>query len=243
MRKNCLTIMVLFLVFSGIVFSASTGSATIITIELGYEFSGADEPEGSLLPWLVAEFDDNNTTGSVTLTMSAPGLVEVEQIKEWYFNIDTSLLTSPLLYSHSSGPLASSVDISDNAYRADGVGGDFDILFGFGGKSFLATSTATSPPTANTSSVYEFTATGLIANNFNLSSYDPTDTLLSYISAAHIQSIDSITDGEDEGSGWITDGGGGGGGGQNVIPAPSTIFLLGGGLLMMAAGWRRKRKK
>ncbi len=238
MKKSFLAIIVLSLIFSGIVFTASTSSATTLTIQLGYEFSGAYEPESGTLPWLLAVFDDNDNPGSVELTMSAPNLMEEEYIKVWDFNVANEFLTQ-LTIEHFSGPVASTVEFGDNEYKADGDAGSyFDIEFIFNNASALRfTNTMTS--------VYNFEASDLVVSDFEQFSVKlPKEIDTEYFSAAHVGSID-ITGNDNEGSGWIADGsgGGGGGGGGGEVPEPSTIFLLGGGLLILAAGWRRKKKK
>ena len=71
------------------------GYATLITYDLGLKYEGA-EPAGPP-PWLSAEFDDQDTPGSVQLTMDAAGLTRytddsTEFVTKWLFNVNVDSL-------------------------------------------------------------------------------------------------------------------------------------------------------
>ena len=88
--------------------------ATIVKFSLDYEFSGATQPAGSTLPWLTATFDDENTPGTVLLTMYASGLVADEYINDWLFNFDTTNFEIGLLsFSRESGTAPSRINLRD----------------------------------------------------------------------------------------------------------------------------------
>lgn len=223
-------------------------SATVVNFELDTEFSGADQPEGTA-PWVTASFDDGGGSGTVTLTISASGLVEEEFISQFYFNYSGATSVASLSYSVSGtnptgtwdatdvGPAGGGTDIeydTDNStnpnLKADGDG-NFDIAFNFptSGNTFGATETLT----------VVITGTGITAGDFNSSSVMGGGAGTFHV-AAHIQSIDQTMDNDNAGSGWIGDGGGGG-----QVPEPSLLLLLGAGLMAMggfAASRRRQAK-
>ena len=68
--------------------AASQGA--VIEFEASTEFSGAYAPAGPA-PWVVATFDDQDTPGSVLMTLSDLNLIDGEFVHEWYVNIDPAI--------------------------------------------------------------------------------------------------------------------------------------------------------
>jgi len=203
---------------------ALTSQANEVTFNLYSEFSGSwtpayDDPTLND-PWLRAVFDDGGSPGTVTLTMTAPGLSYdpdseppyYEFVSGWYFNFQGD--ASSLGFELTSGVAAASVNHTDQ-YKADGDG-YYDILFSF--------------PTAGSNldlrfmiddtSVWTITGTGITANSFNVGSSSGGGEG-SFLSAAHIQS--SI----EGSSAWAT------------VPIPGTVWIFGAGLIGLV-GIRRK---
>ncbi|UCD28164.1 MAG: hypothetical protein JSV03_13880, partial [Planctomycetota bacterium] len=119
----------------------SSAKAVLISYELSMEFSGATAPKGSI-PWLIATFDDQNTPGSVLLTLEATSLCEPvngvdgsEFVFEWLFNFDPDPAMDPsaLVFTQigKTGEFTDpTVNIGQDAFRADGDG-YFDIQVDF----------------------------------------------------------------------------------------------------------------
>jgi MYXO-CTERM domain-containing protein len=198
-------------------FSAST-QATIVTMELSYEFSGAVPPEGPT-PWLTATFDDENTPGSVNLLLETTNLVDAECVDEWMFNLDPVLDPTNLSFSLESFAglfVFPVISTGVNAYMANGDG-FFDIQFKFN------TGDGSDDRFGVGDSV-EYQITGrptLTAQSFRYVSYEDGGQG-EYYSAAHVRSIGP----DDDGSGWI------------AVPEPAALTLLAlGGLLV---GGRRR---
>jgi hypothetical protein len=209
---------------AALVCTPQAASAATITIELTTEFSGADSPEGTL----TATFEDIGA-GLVELTMTS-NLINSEFVSEWSFNLDPALDATALTVGYSSGVMAQDVDLGTDAFKADGVGGFYDILFQF----------FTAPPSARfgagDTSVYTLSLAGLTANSFN----QPSVGGLNYASAAHVQGIGT----NGQGSGWI---GGVPDEGDNEpelpeVPEPTSFALLGfGGLLLVSRHFLRRK--
>jgi hypothetical protein len=161
--------------------------------------------------------------------MEATNLVGTESITSWFFNFsgDASMISF------------TEVDITDAAvnatlgmndtYKADGDG-FFDIKFDFAPPSGNLATRFTGGETI----IYELTYVAPIsAFDFNLFSA-PGGGAGSYLSAAHVQSIDDPAfcgpDDPECGSGWI-----------GAVPVPAAVWLFGSGLLGLIGIARRKR--
>jgi hypothetical protein len=197
--------------------------ADVVTFEYVFEFSGADAPTGPA-PWLTATFDDGNTPGSVTLTLSASGLTGTEFVRGWYFNLDPSLNPTSLAFNKvsSSGSFASpAISTGVDAFKADGDG-RYDIRFRFATDG--GCSTRFGPGDVLTLEITGIST--LTAHSFEFLSL-PDGGNGPFVSAAHIQGIGP----DGEGSGWI------------AVPEPSSMALAVVGLGAAAvAGVRRRRK-
>jgi hypothetical protein len=214
---------------AALVCAPMAASAATITIQLTTEFSGGDAPGGTS-PYLTATFTDV-AAGVVQLTMDGTNLINDEFVSEWSFNLDPTLDVTALSVVNSSGVVAQDVDLGTDAFKADGVGGFYDILFSF----FQA------PPGARFGagdiSVYTLSLANLTASSFNTLSVGG----LNFASAAHVQGIGP----NGEGSGWI---GGLPDDGDNEpelpeVPEPTSFALLGfGGLLLVSRHFLRRKK-
>ena len=210
-------------------------SASTVTFNLDYEFSGAQEPQGAS-PWAVATIDDSfGDANTVRLTMEATNLVGAESVTSWFFNFsgdanllsfnpyDTADATVNYIFTDSTD--------SNTALKADGDG-FFDIKFDFAPPSGSFASRFTAGETI----IYDltYTAAPIVASDFNVFSASGGGTG-SYLSAAHVQSIaDPIyCSGSSDpacGSGWI-----------GAVPVPAAVWLFGSGLLGLVGVARRCR--
>jgi hypothetical protein len=205
--------------------AASPAQAATVTFEYNQSF-GAVPPLGPL-PYATAIFDDKGSAGTVTLTMSASGVIGDADIKAMYFNLDPALDATALSFTRISGtgPTAANTDIltgSDN-FRA-GNDGFYDILFDF-----------PPPPgqqaarfNAGEDLVYEISMAGLTAGDFNVfatpgpGAGNPGP----FLSVARFLS----TGIDGEGSDWV-----------GAVPIPAAVWLFGSGLLGLVAVARRRR--
>ena len=114
----------------GLLSVVGTAQATLFEIDFttAGAFSGtAPSSPGSNTIFATAIFDDHNSSGTVTLTMSVlSNLSSGAYVNDWYFNSSTAPLTS---INFVSGTQAASVDNGTNAFKADGTGGKFDFAF------------------------------------------------------------------------------------------------------------------
>jgi len=212
---------------SGLLFFCPTHSkATTITFDLQYEISGGTPPAGTP-PWLRATFDDDNTPGSVTLTLTALNLTGSEKVTEWDFNFDPSKNLNFLIITQTSGPTADSITKDKNNLKGGGDGYfDIGIYFSPSGPLF----------TVGSQAVFSLISSEAItANSFNsFSNLKKKGSDLSNIhTVAHVQAI-----GESANlSGWVADQP------PAAVPEPATMFLLGSGLIGLAGFARRRFKR
>lgn len=192
--------------------------ATILTFDMSVIFEGPGVPTNELgsPPWVQVEFDDGGTSGTVTMTISAPGLESnPEKISQMYFNLDPLLDPTQLVFSDlamSTNILEPDISLGTDLYKADGDG-FFDILLAFN---------TNGPALAfNGGDTIEYTISlsGLTADSFDFVSAADGGPGEFYV-AAHLLSLGTAQD-----SAHVT------------VPEPTTIALLAlGGL------WFRKRK-
>lgn len=209
---------------ASVCFLASSGAqAVLITFASVIEISGATPPEGPI-PWMVATFDDDDTAGSVDLTLEAANLIDNEFAFEWLFNLDPDLeseLTS-LVFTEVEGSRIGEfagpwIYSSADAFQADGDGlFDIQVEFNtdFGASNRFGAGEAV-----------EYTITGigtLTAASFDFPSAMGGEEGV-YPTAAHIGGIGP----DDDLSGWIS------------VPEPATLSILGVGSLALL-GRRRK---
>jgi len=190
-------------------------------------------------------FDPTNTfsgtapAGSLTATFSDLAANEVQLVitsnlasgenldpnKALYLNIDPahSALLSTLgfaLTANTGFSEAATVMTGEDAFKADGTGGNYDILFTY--------APATKAFTNGESQTYLITGTGLNADDFQFLSSGGSP---SWYAAVHVQN----TPAGGAGSAWV-------GGTITATPEPSSIvFLLFSSTLIGYVGLRRRR--
>jgi hypothetical protein len=204
-------------------FSASPGSALIITYDLDFEFSNGTPPEGAT-PWTTITLDDSVGPDTVRVTISNPNLTDQEAVTEFSLNLDPLLdptqLTLTVVSAAAVGG-AGNVTFSTgvDAFQADGDG-KFDILFGLppppGGFSNRFTTGETL--------VFDLSLTGITASSFDFTSATGGGQG-TFHAAAHVQGIGA----DDEDSGWIGD-----------TPEPGMLGLLALGFAGLLAVVRRR---
>lgn len=169
----------------GLLTMTGAAQATIFQIDFttAGAFSGtAPSIPGSSTVFATAIFDDHNSSGSVTLTMSVMNnLPSGAYVNDWYFNVSSAPLGANSI-TPSGGTAALTIDNGTNAFKADGTGGNFDFAFHF--------------PTSNPgelaqghTSVYTLTGAGLTASSFDsVSVSSPLNAGNGgYVSALHLQ--------------------------------------------------------
>jgi hypothetical protein len=198
---------------------ASSVSASTLTLDFDISFGDPSDldtaaPSGPA-PWLTATFDDGDSPGSVSLTLSVSGDVGIADVTRVYLNIeDVSAITD---ITNTGGQAESSVNWMSDEYKA-GNDGLFDILITFDNNTF----------SAGESSVFDITGTGLVASSFNFwstpdgSEIDPSGP---FLGAAKFQST-----GDGSQSDWV-----------GAVPVPAAVWLFGSGLLGLIGVARRRK--
>jgi hypothetical protein len=202
--------------------------ATVLLYSLDAEFSGGTAPSATP-PWVYISMNDFNATGSVQVTITAPGLSATENILSLYMNLAPTLDPEDLTFTFGSKSRAAmttpTIDTGVNEFKADGDG-KYDILFNFapGGP----------PQTFVNGDSITYTIGGIASldvNSFNFNSA-PAGGHGPFRMAAHVQNT-----GGGEASGWIA-----GPEPSIVVPEPSSlaIVLLGA---ISAAAWSIVRRR
>ena len=198
--------------------------AEIIPFNAVIEISGATPPEGTPA-WLSASFDDNNSPGSVTLTLVAENLTDAEFVSDWHFNLDPSLDPDALEFAIISKTGAfddPTIDTDTDQLKAGGDGYS-DILFSF--------ETSNGPSTRfGVGDALTLQITGiatLTAQSFNWTTSPGKGggDKSGYIIVAHVQGVGP----NDDDSGWV------------ATPEPSSFFLVILGLLGLVFLDRQRR--
>ena len=234
-------------------FTGFSANAATLQIDFGTSFGdpgdGDTAPPAGPSPWLTAFFDDGDTVGSVTLTITVAGTVGSAQISEIYLNVDDVIGAENLIIT-----TIDETDISPGAgisqetanpgsmsgFKAD-ADGWYDFLFD------LPIGGANDPFTAGETLIYSIDDNGaglLLASSFaELTVPDPVDPNGPYYGAAKVQSITGCANytpgGDPVCSDWI--------GADTTlppseIPVPAAVWLFASGLLLGMAGVARRKK-
>jgi PEP-CTERM motif len=178
-------------------------------------------------PWLDALFTDTGA-GKVTLTISAPGLVNSEYLSSLYFNLNPALNPANLTFTvlgTSGGFALPSISTGNNKFKADGDG-KYDILLKFSAK----TGKTFGEDESITYQIMSSVGT-LKASDFDFLS-KPAGGSGPFLSAAAIQGICDTP-------GWIAP--------CEITPVPEPtsagLFALGLGLCVGARRWLRRSQK
>lgn len=192
------------------------------SVGLDREFSGATAPEGAT-PWLTATITDV-ATDTVRITLEATHLTDAEFVSVWDFNVAGAAGATGLsLGDYSDSDIASTtISFGSDAFKADGDG-YFDLSFTWGNGQF----------TAGDSAWFEFTRSGLTADDFNDLSLGSGNSPDGLVTAAHVQGIGDTN----SNSGWIT---GTPGSTTQEVPIPGALMLASAGLGIV--GFVRRRK-
>ena len=227
------------LAFSAALFSAGAVNAAVLQLDFDVSFGDpldpdTQQPEGPA-PWMTAVFDDGDTTGSVTLTVSLASTIGIAEVTGIYLNVDDVNIGGANLtinQTGGTGPLGS-VSTGTDFVKA-GADGWFDIYIDLpppGGDRFGAGETL----------VFDITASGLVASSFDFASTpDPIDPNGPFKGAAKFNStgdgVNNCVFNPDTGKGglgtcsdWV----------GVAVPVPAAVWLFGSALGLL--GWARRR--
>ncbi len=203
----CLIILISFVVLR----PTSANAQSLLTFNLDTIFSSATSPivpPSSVLPWVTAAFQ-NQSVGTVRLTMAVGNLPAGEYVDDWAFNLNPIYDPSNLnftLIGTSPAVLMSPIAHATNTFKADGDG-RYDINFAF------TNANGAGRFTANEVLTYDLTLTGgtLTASDFNFLSA-PSGGVGPFFVAAHINGIATPSGGTT--SDWVT------------IPEPRSYVII-----------------
>ena len=232
--KKLFLILVLAIPIGVLAFTVPAQAITL-TLELDTPFGTKPSPDG-VAPWLRATFDDDDSFGSVTLTLEARLEVEDNFIKEVYFNFYTDSFDVNKLHfgtpTTNADVTAPAISFGVDSFKADGDG-LYDILLAFEQND------------KKKEDLYRFddfdtlvftitSSEAITANSFDFySTYDGGEGV--WKAVAKVQGLLDVPEGEDD-STWI-----GPSDGFKPVPEPATVLLLGTGLIGLAAVGRRKK--
>ena len=126
MKKVLLLMVLLF----GLAAVAAPVQASMVRFELDTNFLGWMPPDPTETPpWIIAEFEDGATPGSVTLTLA--GSFVTGYLDKWYLNLDPSFNPANLTFTRTNAnltPSPAAINKSANGFNVEGDG-FYDIEF------------------------------------------------------------------------------------------------------------------
>lgn len=226
-RRSNFKVLGVLLVVSCFLCAAPSASADTLVFTTDFVFSGsATSAQTGTVMATVTDIGANK----VRIDFDTSGLkINTSFVGEWDFNLDKnlSLKDSNFAFAKVSGVTVGSTGVGEDAFKADGTGGHFDLQFNWPTPSGSRLGQAD----GNNKSSYTLTYSG--AGTFNAQSFNTLNQEGTYYMATHIQGLGgSLGD-----SSWNADG-------DTPVPEPSAVVLL-GGLLggLGASGCRRFRAR